>query len=167
MTVDEVCKIILYVCGGIITISGALSIIINKVVKKTIIKYSKETIDESFKTFTCSFDEDIKDLRDKLEEFIKQSNETDSKLRKATMRSVKDRLNQAHNYYMAKGYIGDHTMSILEELYSSYHELDGNDFIHNLMDDLRRLEKLSVDELIERLGREDKNNVSFRKNKGM
>lgn len=157
MSVGDLNSLILSIAGFIITMS-ATTVILVRIVKNTIVKYSKESIDSSIKIAVDKFDQEITKLRDELKLFIKDKNDLDNKLKIAMMRNIKDRINQAHDYYMSKGYIGNHTMSILEELFSSYTDLSGNDFIHSEINDLRELKKLSAEQLYCQLEIDRRNN---------
>lgn len=47
---------------------------------------------------------------------------------------------------MSKGFIGAHTLFVMEELYNSYKELGGNSFIDRQMEDIRELEVKSAED---------------------
>ncbi len=52
---------------------------------------------------------------------------------------VKDRIVQAHDYFVGKGSIGKYSLATLEELFGEYERLGGNGFVHGLMEEIREL----------------------------
>ena len=52
---------------------------------------------------------------------------------------IKDRIVQAHDYFMKKGEIPKPSFETLEEMFIEYEKLGGNGYIFRMMDDLRRL----------------------------
>lgn len=52
---------------------------------------------------------------------------------------VKDRIVQAHDYFVGKGSIGKYSIATLEELFAEYEKLGGNGFVHGLMEEIREL----------------------------
>lgn len=135
---------ILYICGAIVTISGA-AVIINKLLKKTIENTTKDSISKAMKDNQKILNCQIKELKCSLDNHI-SSNDNDNKVVRSALLSItRDRINQAHDYYMRKGFIGAHSLFAVEELYTSYKQLGGNSFVDRQMEDIRDLEVRSAE----------------------
>lgn len=161
--------IVIYICTLIASISGA-SIIIGKVIKKSVSSAAKEVIDERLKksdeehkksidemedrmnntisSLQNSVDKQISEIREQLDQLSKSQNDVNKKMKSALLASTRDRINQAHNYYMSKDFIGAHSLYIIEQLYESYKELGGNSFISDQMNDIHSLEVRSAEMII-------------------
>lgn len=120
--------IIIKTCEAIAAISTAC-IIISKVVKRTVIKYSNSN----------KVDESIKEIKKELDNYIIKANATDEKLKLGIMSLARDRINQAHKYYTELGKIDRSSLESIESLYNSYKELGGNGFVSDLIKDIRNL----------------------------
>lgn len=158
--------IVIYICTLIASISGA-SIIIGKAIKKSVSSAAKEVIDESLKksdeehkksidnmedrmdkkisSLQNSVDKQISEIREQLDQLSKSQNDVNKKMKSALLASTRDRINQAHDYYMRKDFIGAHSLYIIEQLYESYKELGGNSFISDQMKDIHGLEVRSAE----------------------
>lgn len=158
--------IIIYVCTLIASISGA-AIIIGKVIKKSVSSAAKEIIDERLKksdeehkksiddmedrmnkkisALQNSVDTQISEIRKQLDDLTRSQNDVNNKMKSALLASTRDRINQAHDYYMRKDFIGTHSLYIIEQLYESYKELGGNSFISDQMKDIHGLEVRSAE----------------------
>lgn len=158
--------IVIYICTLIASISGA-SIVIGKAIKKSVSSAAKEIIDESLKksyeehkksidemedrmnkkinAFQNSVDTQISEIRTQLDKLTKSQNDVNNKMKSALLASARDRINQAHDYYMRKDFIGAHSLYIIEQLYESYKELGGNSFISDQMKDIHGLEVRSAE----------------------
>lgn len=147
--------VITTICGLIVSVASA-SAIVAKIVTKAIKKVSAETIkeelsgkqastDESLKSLT----EDIRSLSNQLSEFCSNQKDVNEQLKQSLLASTRDRINQAHDFYCKRKFIGTHTMFVLEELYASYKSLGGNSFITRQMEDLRELEVRSAETVTE------------------
>ena len=158
--------IVIYICTLIASISGA-AIIIGKVIKKSVSSAAKEIIDERLKksdeehkksiddmedrmnkkisALQDSVDTQISEIRKQLDDLTKSQNDVNSKMKSALLASTRDRINQAHDYYMRKDFIGTHSLYIIEQLYESYKELGGNSFIKDQMKDIHSLEVRSAE----------------------
>lgn len=161
--------IVIYICTLIASISGA-SIIIGKVIKKSVSSAAKEVIDERLKksdeehkksidemedrmnntisSLQNSVDKQISEIREQLDQLSKSQNDVNKKMKSALLASTRDRINQAHDYYMRKDFIGAHSLYIIEQLYESYKELGGNSFISDQMKDIHSLEVRSAEMII-------------------
>lgn len=158
--------IVIYICTLIASISGA-AIIIGKVIKKSVSSAAKEIIDERLKksdeehkksiddmedrmnkkisALQDSVDTQISEIRKQLDDLTRSQNDVNSKMKSALLASTRDRINQAHDYYMRKDFIGTHSLYIIEQLYESYKELGGNSFIKDQMKDIHSLEVRSAE----------------------
>lgn len=161
--------IVIYICTLIASISGA-SIIIGKAIKKSVSSAAKEVIDERLKksdeehkksidemedrmnntisSLQNSVDKQISEIREQLDQLSKSQNDVNKKMKSALLASTRDRINQAHDYYMRKNFIGAHSLYIIEQLYESYKELGGNSFISDQMNDIHSLEVRSAEMII-------------------
>ena len=149
---DESLVTVLITVCSLITSVAAASAVITKVVTKTVKKISSETIKEelsnSHQVTEESFDKlnsEIKSLNEKLTEFTQEQKGTNEQLKQTLLANTRDRINQAHDYYCRKKYIGAHSLFVIEELYSSYTSLGGNSFITRQMEDIRALEVRSAE----------------------
>lgn len=158
--------IVIYICTLIASISGA-SIVIGKAIKKSVSSAAKEIIDERLKksdeehkksidemedrmnkkinALQNSVDTQISEIRKQLDQLTKSQNDVNNKMKSALLASTRDRINQAHDYYMRKDFIGSHSLYIIEQLYQSYKELGGNSFISDQMKDIHGLEVRSAE----------------------
>lgn len=158
--------IVIYVCTLIASISGA-AIVIGKVIKKSVSSAAKEIIDERLKksdeehkksiddmedrmnkkisALQNSVDTQISEIRKQLDDLARSQNDVNTKMKSALLASTRDRINQAHDYYMRKDFIGTHSLYIIEQLYESYKELGGNSFISDQMKDIHGLEVRSAE----------------------
>lgn len=158
--------IVIYVCTLIASISGA-AIVIGKVIKKSVSSTAKEIIDERLKksdeehkksiddmearmnkkisALQNSVDTQISEIRKQLDDITRSQNDVNTKMKSALLASTRDRINQAHDYYMRKDFIGTHSLYIIEQLYESYKELGGNSFISDQMKDIHDLEVRSAE----------------------
>lgn len=158
--------IVIYICTLIASISGA-SIVIGKAIKKSVSSAAKEIIDERLKksdeehkksidemedrmnkkinALQNSVDTQISEIRTQLDKLTKSQNDVNNKMKSALLASTRDRINQAHDYYMQKDFIGAHSLYIIEQLYESYKELGGNSFISDQMKDIHGLEVRSAE----------------------
>ena len=161
--------IVIYICTLIASISGA-SIIIGKAIKKSVSSAAKEVIDERLKksdeeykksidemedrmnntisSLQNSVDKQISEIREQLDQLSKSQNDVNKKMKSALLASTRNRINQAHDYYMRKDFIGAHSLYIIEQLYESYKELGGNSFISDQMNDIHSLEVRSAEMII-------------------
>lgn len=158
--------VVIYVCTLIASISGA-AIVIGKVIKKSVSSAAKEIIDERLKksdeehkksindmedrmnkkisALQNSVDTQISEIRKQLDDLTRSQNDVNTKMKSALLASTRDRINQAHDYYMRKDFIGTHSLYIIEQLYESYKELGGNSFISDQMKDIHGLEVRSAE----------------------
>lgn len=136
--------VVVTICGAITSIAAAAAVI-TKVVNKTVKKISAETIKNELAKSQKELVDKMSDLNNKLTEFCDSQNVINDQLKASLLASTRDRINQAHDYYTKKKYIGAHSLFVIEELYSSYKQLGGNSFIDHQMEDIRGLEVRSAE----------------------
>lgn len=136
--------VILQIGTLIITVSSAVGIVI-KVLKKFLKNITTEILRSELSTYQTSINEKLEDMNTKLCEFIDSQNSSNESMKSALLASTRDRINQAHDYYMRKKFIGAHSLYVIEELYTTYTKLGGNSFISRQMEDIRELEVRSAE----------------------
>lgn len=136
--------VVLYICG-IITSVAAATTIISKTLKNAITKATQKTIKEEIAGLQESFSNQLEELNKKLREYQDLNDVSDKQVRKALLGLIRDRINQAHDIYVEKEFIGAHSLFVIEELYSSYKSLGGNSFIDHQMEDIRSLQVESAE----------------------
>lgn len=132
------------ICGAIGSIAAAVGII-SKFLKKTLTKQIKESMEESHAQYVACTNKELTELKQSIENYINSQNEQNEQVRKCLLSSTRDRINQAHDYYMRKNFIGSHSLFVVEELYTSYKQLGGNSFVDRQMEDIRDLEVRSAE----------------------
>lgn len=144
---DPVIQTILYICGIITSVSAAAAVIA-KVIKKAMKKLTEETIKETISVTQKSIDDKIENISKRLSEYMERQEQNNEHVRKTLLANTRDRINQAHEFYMKKQMIGAHSLFTIEELYASYKELGGNSFIDRQMEDIRDLEVVSAETIL-------------------
>ena len=142
---------VLYVAGALLTISAAGAVLC-KWIKKAISAAIHEDMETSQKKMDKKLDEvqkklndEMAVLKDHLTEYTEKQNETNDQMKSELLTSKRDRINQAHDYYTKKKFIGAHSLFIVEELFAAYQKLGGNSFIIRQMEDIRELEVRSAE----------------------
>lgn len=135
---------ILYVCGAIASVAAAAGII-SRIMKKAVTRATEASIHSAMKAYKEDIEKQISELNSKMAAYIETQEKADERLRKNLLSSTRDRINQAHDYYTRKRFIGTHSLFVIEELYKSYKELGGNSFIDRQMEDIRELEVRSAE----------------------
>ena len=131
---------LLYAAGALLTISAAGAVLC-KWIKKAI----SAAIHEDMEISQNKMNKEMAVLKDHLTEYTEKQNETNDQMKSALLASTRDRINQAHDYYTKKKFIGAHSLFIVEELFAAYQKLGGNSFIIRQMDDIRELEVRSAE----------------------
>lgn len=131
---------VLYIAGAIVTIAGAYTILQKSVYKK-VSKLLEEMIENYFETIDNKHDDSIKELSDKLNEFMLKSENSDKNIKNCLLASTRERINQLHKHYMDQGEISSHSLYVIEDLYASYKSLGGN---HGTDDQMREIRKLKI-----------------------
>lgn len=70
---------------------------------------------------------------------IKDVNTTFHTIQEAQKATMRDILVNRHDYFMSRGHIGKYSLASMEEMFKNYVTLGGNGFVHELMEDIRRL----------------------------
>lgn len=135
--------VLISVCTGIVTVSGAVAVLW-KLLSKNIKEQSAELINRSVDEITKQFKKDLTDIKEKLDEQIRKSDEAGKRVDKAIMAIARDRINSAYQYYMKEGAIDSHAMSTLEAVYDSYTAAGGNSFVTAQMEELRELYRNTI-----------------------
>ena len=135
-------EIILYVAGAIITISSAAGII-TKSLKGRISKIATEVSKEIDNKTLEEVKKDMKEISDQLNKLNQNTSQYHKNTDKMLASLARDRINQAHAFYIEHGSIDDHSMFTLEELFKSYTKMGGNGQVHTQMETLRDLYKES------------------------
>lgn len=153
---------IIYLAGAIASIAAA-SGTVSKIIKKGLQKTMKESVDKYYDQYSEKFDkkldqvheqleqvheqleQSLQSMHDELTEYKNSQHDANERVRRSLLASMRDRLNQAHDTYCKQGWIGAHSLFILEELYSSYKENHGNGFADKQMEDIRSLETRSAE----------------------
>lgn len=136
--------IIVYACTTIAAISTAGGLIL-KGLRKSLKKTTEEVLHEEMQAYTANFDDKLEKLDIQLKHFIANQETSNEQMRKSLLSSTRDRINQAHDYYTRKKFIGAHSLFVVEELYASYKQLGGNSFVDRQMEDIRELEVRSAE----------------------
>lgn len=147
--------LIIYIAGAIASIAAACGIV-SKTIKKGLQKTMKESVDQYYGQYSDKFDKKLDEVHEQLEQSLQSMHEelteykdsqhdANERVRRSLLASMRDRLNQAHDTYCQQGWIGAHSLFILEELYSSYKENHGNGFADKQMEDIRNLEIRSAE----------------------
>lgn len=137
-------ELIVYLCSTLITICTACGLIF-RALKKSFRKSTQEVFKEEIKSYQESIDHKLLEMDKKLEKFLASQDASSQQLRTSMLASTRDRINQAHDYYMNKGFIGAHSLFVVEDLYTAYKQLGGNSFVDRQMEDLRSLEVRSAE----------------------
>lgn len=142
MSVDL--DIVVYICTAIGSIAAAAGIVV-KMFKKTIKNTVRETLSDSMEDYSKNLDRRIESLNDIVNTFITSQDHYNTKVQQALLCTTRDRINQAHDYYTRRNWIGSHSLFVVEELYASYKDLGGNSFVDRQMEDIRNLEVRSAE----------------------
>lgn len=136
--------IVVTICCAITSIAGAAAVIA-KVVNTAIKKIAAETIKKELTESNQKLIEQMSDLKSQLTDFCNNQELVNEQVRESLLASTRDSINQAHDYYTERNYIGAHSLFVIEELYSSYKHLGGNSFVEQQMKDLRSLKIISTE----------------------
>lgn len=104
-----------------------------------------EVLGEELRKCKSEIESQIVSMNTKVVEFIDHQEDYNEQVKSTLLASTRDRINQAHDYYMRKKFIGAHSLFIVEELYTSYKKLGGNSFIDHQIEDIRELEVRSAE----------------------
>lgn len=133
-------------CAAITTVSAA-SAVVYKIFSKSIKKIAGETIKEEVDRVFGLYDTQLSEINKKLNDLRDELDRSTGQTREAFLSLIRERINQIHQEYVPKGWIGAHTLFIVEELYKMYKALGGNSFIDRHMEDIRALEVRSAEDM--------------------
>jgi HAMP domain-containing protein len=97
-----------------------------------------------FKDEVKSLQKGLEEVSQQLEELKEESRESDAVIRRATMNSAKDRINQAHRYFTTLGKIDDTSLQSILAVWESYKECGGNSFIDREIKEITELPLVST-----------------------
>jgi len=130
---------IVWICGAIVALSGAI-VVVRKAIASKITAVTSDVIKESMTECSQKMQEKLTEMNDALQNFIKESRDSDELAKENMLANARYTINNAHALYCDRGNIDEHTLFTLEEVYKSYKKLGGNTFVDKQMDDLRDLE---------------------------
>ena len=166
-------ELLVKIAAGITAVAGAVAII-TKVIKRAIsiaihddMELHQKAIDESISknqavldakidTMQKLLNNEMKSLQSQLQDYIDKQDDINDQMTSALLASTRNAINQAHDLYMKKQFIGSHSLFVITELYAAYKKLGGNSFVSQQMQDIKGLEVKSA-ESIE--GENDKDEV--------
>ena len=166
-------ELLVKIAAGITAVAGAVAII-TKVIKRAIsiaihddMELHQKAIDESISknqavldakidTMQKLLNNEMKSLQYQLQDYIDKQDDINDQMTSALLASTRNAINQAHDLYMKKQFIGSHSLFVITELYAAYKKLGGNSFVSQQMQDIKGLEVKSA-ESIE--GENDKDEV--------
>ena len=132
---------LLYICSIIVSVAGAAGIV-TKVFKKQVSKQVEDFMkikSSDDHRYDDRFESKLDELHKLVLEFTTSQSRNNELVARALLSTIRDRINQAHDYYMKIGFIGAHSLFVLEEMYTCYKELGGNSFVDKQMEELRDL----------------------------
>ena len=131
-------EVILYIAGAIITLSGAVGIIV-KCLRNRITIISTNVA----KAVACRTEEKllskIEEMNKSLQQIIAINQERDEHTRKLSLKNAASRIFEAHSHYMKRGSITSFALGTLNELFDEYEAHDGNGFGKVCMEQIRKL----------------------------
>lgn len=157
-------ELIIKIATVITTVAGAVAII-SKVIKKAIsraihddMELHQKAIDESISknqavldakidTMQKILNNEMKSLQSQLQAYIDKQDDINDQMTSALLASTRNAINQAHDLYMKKQFIGSHSLFVITELYSAYKKLGGNSFVTQQMQDIKNLEVRSAESI--------------------
>lgn len=157
-------ELIVKIATVITTVAGAVAII-SKVIKKAIsraihddMELHQKSIDESISknqavldakidTMQRILNNEMKSLQTQLQSYIDKQDDINDQMTSALLASTRNAINQAHDFYMNKQFIGSHSKFVITELYAAYKKLGGNSFVAQQMKDIDRLEVKSAESI--------------------
>ena len=157
-------ELIVKIATVITTVAGAVAII-SKVIKKAIsraihddMELHQKAIDESISknqavldakidTMQQLLNNEMKSLQTQLQSYIDKQDDINDQMTSALLASTRNAINQAHDFYMKKQFIGSHSLFVITELYAAYKKLGGNSFVSQQMQDIKSLEVKSAESI--------------------
>ena len=157
-------ELIVKVAAGITAVAGAVAIIA-KVIKRAIsiaihddmelhqkainesISKNQAVLDAKIDTMQKLLNNEMKSLQSQLQDYIDKQDDINDQLTSALLASTRNAINQAHDFYMKKQFIGSHSLFVITELYAAYKKLGGNSFVSQQMQDIKSLEVKSAESI--------------------
>ena len=101
-------------------------------------------------TRMSNFEKRLENAEREFEAFLKQQNEINNShlqtlvkkvniLLDSDKEDIKAYVTEKHHYYLHRGWVDDFTLECIEKRFQCYQEEDGNSFVGNLVNDLRKL----------------------------
>lgn len=157
-------ELLVKIAAGITAVAGAVAII-TKVIKRAIsiaihddMELHQKAIDESISknqavldakidTMQKLLNNEMKSLQSQLQDYIDKQDDINDQMTSALLASTRNAINQAHDFYMKKQFIGSHSLFVITELYAAYKKLGGNSFVAQQMQDIKGLEVKSAESI--------------------
>lgn len=157
-------ELLVKIAAGITAVAGAVAII-TKVIKRAIsiaihddMELHQKAIDESISknqavldakidTMQKLLNNEMKSLQSQLQDYIDKQDDINDQMTSALLASTRNVINQAHDFYMKKQFIGSHSLFVITELYAAYKKLGGNSFVAQQMQDIKGLEVKSAESI--------------------
>lgn len=157
-------ELLVKIAAGITAVAGAVAII-TKVIKRAIsiaihddMELHQKAIDESISknqavldakidTMQKLLNNEMKSLQSQLQDYIDKQDDINDQMTSALLASTRNAINQAHDLYMKKQFIGSHSLFVITELYAAYKKLGGNSFVSQQMQDIKGLEVKSAESI--------------------
>ena len=157
-------ELIVKIAAGITAVAGAVAII-TKVIKRAIsiaihddmelhqkaidksISKNQAVLDAKIDTMQKLLNNEMKSLQSQLQDYIDKQDDINDQLTSALLASTRNAINQAHDFYMKKQFIGSHSLFVITELYAAYKKLGGNSFVSQQMQDIKGLEVKSAESI--------------------
>lgn len=159
-------ELIVKVAAGITAVAGAVAIIA-KVIKRAIsiaihddmelhqkainesISKNQAVLDAKIDTMQQLLNNEMKSLQSQLQAYVDKQDDINDQMTSALLASTRNAINQAHDFYMKKQFIGSHSLFVITELYAAYKKLGGNSFVSQQMQDIKSLEVKSAESVEE------------------
>ena len=159
-------ELIAKVAAGITAVAGAVAIIA-KVIKRAIsiaihddmelhqkainesISKNQAVLDAKIDTMQQLLNNEMKSLQSQLQAYVDKQDDINDQMTSALLASTRNVINQAHDFYMKKQFIGSHSLFVITELYAAYKKLGGNSFVSQQMQDIKSLEVRSAESVEE------------------
>lgn len=157
-------ELIVKIAAGITAVAGAVAIIA-KVIKRAIsiaihddmelhqkainesISKNQAVLDAKIDTMQQLLNNEMKSLQTQLQAYIDKQDDINDQMTSALLASTRNAINQAHDFYMKKQFIGSHSLFVITELYAAYKKLGGNSFVSQQMQDIKSLEVRSAESI--------------------
>ena len=112
----------------------------------------------SLETRMSNLEKRLENAEREFETFLKQQNEINNSLQTLVKKvnilldsdkeDIKAYVTEKHHYYLHRGWIDDFTLECIEKRFQCYQEEEGNSFVENLVNDLRKLPRQPPTDMI-------------------